>query len=59
MASDNKIDNRWTLRRIAHIRTHIENVKKESFNGKLDLALNILNEWEKEEKERTRKSDKN
>ncbi len=53
-----KVEQRWTLRRIAHIREHIENVKKESFNGELDLAINILNEWEKEERERTRKDDK-
>ena len=53
-----EIDKRWTLRRIAHIREHIENVKKNSFNGELDLAINILNEWEKEERERTRKDDK-
>ena len=53
-----KVDNRWTLRRIDHIRTHIKNVKKQSFNGELDLAINILNEWEKEERERTRKDDK-
>ena len=56
--ADNKIGQRWNLRRIAHLREHIENVKKQSFNGELDLAINILNEWEKEERERVRKDDK-
>ncbi len=53
-----KIEQRWNLQRIAHLKEHIENVKKNSFNGELDLALNILTEWEKEERERVRKDDK-
>ena len=53
-----QINNRWNLRRIAHLREHIENVKDKSFNGELDLALGILKEWEKEERGRVRKDDK-
>ncbi len=52
-----KVEQRWTLRRIDHIREHILNVKKSSFNGELDLAINILNEWEKEERCRVRSND--
>ncbi len=58
MTTNGKIEQRWNLRRIAHLKEHIENVRaRGGDNGELDLMWNILDKWEKEERNRVRKND--
>ncbi|KKL66349.1 hypothetical protein LCGC14_2145870 [marine sediment metagenome] len=58
MAHD-QIEQRWTLRRIAHLKDHIQNIRQRGGgNAELDLMWNILDKWEKEERGRVREGDR-